>query len=847
MPIHGYPGGVITANPTAPTVSSASGVWTTEQQLINQSAGNWPMAATQVSLSTRFNSADSAYLSRTPTTAGNRKTWTWSGWVKVSSFPATNLQLFGTDFTSVSNNSVYLTFSSQTLALVGANSGVTHTVLVSSALYRDPSAWYHIVASVDTTQATASNRAKLYVNGVQVTALSTATYPAQNTDTSVNNTVVHSLGALRIDGSFAQFLNGYLTEINFIDGLALTPAYFGFNDSNTGAWTPRQYTGTYGTNGFYLNFSDNSGTTSTTLGKDYSGNGNNWTPNNFSVTAGAGNDSLVDSPTSYGTDTGAGGEVRGNYCTWNPIAKSAAVLLSNGNLNGSSDASLTGGCSGTIAVTSGKWYWETTIITFDGASAHGILKLPVTNNYATSEPGSYKYLSGGDVRIGDGSNVPYGASYGAGDVVGVALDLDNGKVFFSKNGVFQNSGNPVSGTNPAFSSLSGEFTAWCQDGSFTQVDTWATNFGQRPFAYTAPSGFKALCTQNLPTPTIGATSTTQANDYFDVNIYTGNGSSQSITNSGSMKPDFVWVKSRSSTTYHQLYDAVRGVSKPLFSNDGLAEGNYSPYGVTAFNSNGFTVNDITSSGYGVNENAVSYVGWQWRASNTTAVTNTAGTITSTVSANTTSGFSIVTYTGTGALGTVGHGLGVTPSMIIVKRRNSTGDWAVYNSNLSSPENNQLLLNSTAAAPGSSTFWGNQPSSSVFSVWTSATTNASGGTFVAYCFAPVAGYSAFGSYVGNGSADGPFVFTNFRPRYVMIKRTDSTSDWTIYDTSRSTYNQMNLALYANLSNAEGTTIIVIDTVSNGIKIRNSNADTNASGGTYIYACFAESPFKYALAR
>jgi hypothetical protein len=788
--------------------------------------GIGPVTGYNIERSLRFNSADSAYLNRTFASASNRTTWTLSCWVKRSGLGTTQNILRAID--GVANFNFGFTASDTLIAESGATN-----LRTTSAVYRDVSAWYHVVIKFDSSNGTEANRCIIYVNGTSQTTASGSV--SSGLQVAVNTANSHVIGQ-----ASATYSNFYLTEVNFIDGQALTPSSFGETDAATGVWKPKKYTGTYGTNGFFLKFADNSGTTSTTLGKDSSGNSNNWTPNNFSVTAGAGNDSLVDSPTLYGTDTGVGGSVRGNYCTWNPLAKSAAVLLSNGNLNGSSDASQTGGCSGTIAVTSGKWYWETTIITFDGASAHGILKLPATN-YATSEAGSYKYLNGGDIRIGDGSNTTYGASYGAGDVVGVALDLDNGKVFFSKNGVFQNSGNPVSGTNPAFSSLSGTFTAWCQDGSFTQVDTWATNFGQRPFAYTAPSGFKALCTTNLPTPTIGATSTTQANDYFDATVYTGTGSALTVTNSG-MQPDWVWIKNRTSAGSSGLWDAIRGVNQRLISNLTNAEDTNS--GVSAFNSNGFSVG--TAANYNTNGN--SFIAWQWRASNAAGVTNTAGTITSTVSANTTSGFSIVTYTGNATSGaTVGHGLGATPAMIIVKNRSTGTNWPVYHANLTSAAY-LLTLNTTNAQATDSAAWNNTaPTSTLFTLGSSTGTNGSTNNLVAYCFAPVAGYSAFGSYTGNGSTDGPFVFTNFRPRFVMFKRTDASGNsWILLDTSRNTYNAVDAFLSADLSNAESTSYPV-DFLSNGFKIRATTSNLNTNGGTYIYMALAESPFKFSLAR
>jgi hypothetical protein len=349
----------------------------------------------------------------------------------------------------------------------------------------------------------------------------------------------------------------------------------------------------------------------------------------------------------------------------------------------------------------------------------------------------------------------------------------------------------------------------------------------------------------MPTPTIPA-----GNLFMNATLWTGNGSTQTITNGASgasFQPDLVWGKARSAATSNEFYDSIRGVSKSLLSNTTGAENNWSPYGVTAFNTNGFSVNDIASSGYGINETGVTYVGWQWKAGGT-AVSNTDGTITSSVSANQTSGFSVVTYTGTGSNGSVGHGLGAVPKMIIIKSRSNTSDWIVYNSNLTSASYRLFLSDTSGQDLSTTTFNSTAPTSTVFSLGTNANVNSSGWTQVAYCWAPIAGYSAFGSYTGNGSADGPFVYTGFRPRFLLVKRTDSGGDWNIVDTSRNTSNVANLELFPNDARSETTGGgLVADLNSNGFKIRTSDSFYNASGSTQIYAAFAENPFKYANAR
>jgi hypothetical protein len=327
-------------------------------------------------------------------------------------------------------------------------------------------------------------------------------------------------------------------------------------------------------------------------------------------------------------------------------------------------------------------------------------------------------------------------------------------------------------------------------------------------------------------------------------LYTGNGTSQTIVNTVngvSFAPDLVWEKQRSGTGWHNLVDTVRGVGNRLFSNTTNAEA-YAATNLTAFNSNGFSI----GSDGDWNTNAATNVAWQWKAGGT-AVSNTAGSITSSVSANPTAGFSVVSYTGTGSNATVGHGLGVTPAMIILKPRNSADNWPVWHSSFA--VNEYVYLNLTNAKASYSLFMNSTlPTSTVFSLGTWGNVNTASQTMVAYCFAPVAGYSAFGSAVGNGSADGVFVYTGFLPRFILWKKSSSTGDWRIWDSSRSPYDAAQKILYPNGADAEydpnnGTTNI--DFLSNGFKFRSANL--NESGATYIYMAFAENPFKYANAR
>jgi hypothetical protein len=455
------------------------------------------------------------------------------------------------------------------------------------------------------------------------------------------------------------------------------------------------------------------------------------------------------------------------------------------------------------------------------------------SNYIGADTNGWAYYFGGD-KFTNSTPTAYGASYTTGDIIGIAFDADTGSLTFYKNGTSQGVAFTGLTSGPYFPALG------------LNDATPNINFGQRPFAYTAPSGFRALNTQNLPTPTIGATPATQAGKFFNPVLYTGNGfptsGTQSVSGVG-FQPDWVWIKSRSAAGSNTLTDVVRGINSQLLTNTtGAQETNTD--NITALNSDGFSLGSNTTGSTSVNVNGQTYVAWNWKA-NGAGVTNTAGSITSTVSANTTSGFSVVTYTATGSVATIGHGLGVAPRMVILKGRSGTTDWFVYHASIGATKG--IYLNQTSAEITSANFWNNTaPTSTVFTAGTGV--GGSGVTMVAYCFAEVPGYSRFGSYTGNGSADGPFVFCGFRPRYVMIKRADATNNWILKDTTRAPYNADGNTLIADLPDAEyGPSNTLIDELSNGFKCRDASASINFSGNTYIFMAFASAPQKFALAR
>ena len=784
-----------------------------------------------VSKSLRFRSSASAYLNRTFGTPTSATTWTLSWWAKLGAVQTNGGSFFGSYTSSASNFAVrYNTpgaYGGTGCNIEIYNNGSVMD-LMTAGIFRDPSAWYHFCITFDSTQATASNRLKFYINGVQATFATFTTYPNQNTSVVWNtNGTTCLIGAL--NNPLTSYYDGYMAEVNFIDGQALTPSSFGTYDTN-GVWQPIKYSGTYGTNGFYLNFGNT--TSTTTLGYDTSGNSNNWTTNNFSLTAGSTYDSMTDSPTVSSASVA-------NYAVLNPLDKGGDDTVLNGNLAMYTPTS--GGSAfvvrSSIAIpVAGKWYWEGSSAALNGNPANNaifgvIAQSSALTSYLGSTATGYGYYANNGNKYNNGAASAYGATYTSTDVIGIAFDADAGTLTFYKNNVSQ-------GT--AFSGLTGTtyFAAVGNGGSGAYI-----NFGQQGFTYTPPTGFNALNTYNLPTPKIA-----NGAQYMAATTYTGTGATQTISDGGNntigttFQPDLVWIKSRSATTNHNLFDVLRGTTAYLSSNSTSAEATNANT-LTAFGSTGFTVGSDASA-IGVNVNAATYVGWQWKA-NGAGVSNTNGSITSTVSANTTAGFAVVTYTGTGANATVGHGLGVAPSMIIVKSRTSAFYWRVYHVSLGNTNNVQL--NTTNAQETLSTIWNNtSPTSSVFSIGTNGDVNTNTGNYVAYCWAAVPGYSAFGSYTGNGSADGPFVYANMRPRYVLIKRTDSTGDWYIWDTSRNTYNVVGEELLADTSGA-GNTATDLDILSNGFKIRTTTAAINASGGTFVYAAFAENPFQNSRAR
>ena len=792
----------------------------------NPSTGFYSDVATQ---SLKIDDNSSAYASKTFASAGNQQNWTWSGWVKRATLGQREQHLWGAQQSGSNIGRIY--FKSDDRLKVNNKTGNSNgDECRTDARFRDTSSWYHIVVAFDGSQATQSNRSKIYVNGV-LQARTTELGLSTGNGYMNTNGKEHSIGARRENSTDQQF-DGYLAEINFIDGQTLSPTSFG--ETKNDIWIPKAYSGSYGTNGVYLKFAGN--------GNDSSGNSNNFTTFNISSH-------------DYGSDC-----PENNFCTMNNEGKSDGVIhnVFVTSIDGALrfNTSVNSEAYGTTSVRSGKWYYEV-YKPNAGVRTEGVGFADVNRLREAI------YRDNGDFRY-DGSQSSYGASWQAGgEIIGVELDLDNTTISFRKNNVSQGNAKtnlPAGDWVPIIYCRSSNGNSilninFGQDSSFSGELTAQGNTdsnGQGDFYYTPPSGYLALCTANL-TAAIDNNEDESAQDYFNTVTYTGTGSTRSVTGVG-FQPDWIWFKRRDGAVNHALYDVIRGGTNALRSN---TTGNEAQFGdaVVTFQSDGFQIAGTNVSG--INGSSESIASWNWKAGGS-ASSNTNGSITSSVSANQEAGFSIVTYTGNGSSGaTIGHGLSQAPDLIITKHRNggSPGSgwlWPVFHHSNTvytaatggyfrlQDVNGTTNNTETVKAVGSSTY----------TVGNAGHINLNSGNFVAYCFHEVEGYSSFGRYTGNGSsANGTFAYTGFRPAFVIIKAYSNNS-WILYDNKRQGFNEKNDILQPNTTNSESTadgSNQEIDFLSNGFKLRNNAGHLNNNGTAFIYIAFAEQPFKYANAR
>ena len=780
----------------------------------------------KIQRSLRFDNNNNTYLNRTPSSQGDRRVFTLSWWMKCNG----NTTLFSAQRSTL-NPSLQIKISDQRLVVVGNKDGSSSSYmmsLVTDAQFRDKSAWYHCVVAFNTSDGTASNRIKIYVNGSQITSFSAGstgltadTYPSSGDQTSWGtNEAAQNIGRLY---SGSGYYDGYLAEVHYVDGSQLTPDSFGFTDPQTGIWMPKRYEGGYGNvdNGFYLDFSDN--TSTTTLGIDKSPNGNDFTLNNFSVSSGLGNDSFVDTPTN-------------TFPTLNPnhaFLNGSSSTAENGNLQWNGQSNNQAGCPATMAFpTTGKWYWEIRLLSSNANFSFGIVPATYSNTTNPANPtGSIGYAAYGSKIVSGSETSSWAASFDNSDDVGAALDMDNKKITFYKDNSAVGTIDLVSGYENV------EYLAWIKGDTASQLIQGAINFGGNGFVYTPPTGFKALNSENLPpiTPSI-----VRSQKHFETLLYTGDGQNNRRVTGLEFNPGLVWLKARAQSgggeisADHGWYDSIRGVTKRLKSNSTDAEGTVP---IKSFDDSGFTFD--TEMYY--NANGSSFVAWCWKAGGA-AVSNTNGSITSSVSANQEGGFSVVTWTGTNGTGTIGHGLGKAPKWIIIRRRDSASSWVVYHYGVGNTK--RLTLDSTGAESSGSANWFNNtsPTSTTFSVGSDGGSNGSTDGYVAWCWADISGFSKFDKYTGNGSSDGVYVHLGFRPAWIMVKRTSSGDSWLIMDNKRDIDNPatQTQAPQSNREDNVNTGGIPTDFLSQGFKCRGSGGDYNGSGQTYIYMAFAEQP-------
>ena len=749
-------------------------------------------------------------LTGTPT---NTKKATISAWVKRATLGFNQTIAYAGDPNGSTSESIRFN-TADTLSFQQASSDY---VLTTTQVFRDIGAWYHIVAEIDTANGTSADRANLYVNGTKVTSFSTENYPTQDyvtNWTASSSSIAHTWGTNGIPsaGPSSQLFAGYMAEMFVLDGEKAGASSFG-ETNNDGVWVPIKYSGSFGNNGYYM-----TGETASALGDDFSGNNLDFTTVALATT-----DQMLDTPTL-------------NFSTFNPLNVDV-YTLSDGNLNTG-----TGGDAGAVSTfaidvtDSAGFYFEvssSTAATFPdiGLQDADALALAGATTISSYNTGRYTYEGNSGNFNDEGSSASYGASYTT-NTIGVLVQ--SGNLYFSKDGTIQNSGTAaktgLTGTMYARVSYSA--------GSGTQAN-FTANFGQSAFAHDPGSTYKAWNTANLSTPTIS-----DGRKYFDIKLWTGNDTDGRAITGYNFSPDWVWIKSRSGAYSHNLTDTVRAAGNYLQSSTSDAEvDGPGAFGSTlAFTSDGYTLDNGTSDNLYVNAGGETYVGWGWDA-NGSGSSNEDGSINTTAtSANTTAGFSISTYTGTGANATVGHGLGVAPSFVIIKSRNDTHDWYVRTPALSGTE--FILLNTNAVKGTSSPeVWNSTaPTSSVVNIGTSIGVNRSTYNYVMYCFAEIPGYSSIGSYEGNGNADGSFVYTGFRPSWLLIKNIDAAESWNLRDSKRDPFNVTKEILVPNTAAAEATSGggQFADLLSNGFKLRGTDPGVNSSA-TFIYMAFAENPF------
>ena len=844
------------------------------------------------SRSLRLEKDDSSYLNFTQGTATDISKWTVNFWWKQGEHTLSYADDYITVWGVEGPGTTSFNFIDGDLHFyLNYNTSGNQIVLRSNRKFRDPSAWYNFHVKFDRAQGTAANRLKIFVNGVDLdTEGGYSTDERSNiaSDSSSGWNVSGQTAAIgrRSGDVSSRYSQGYMAYFHNIDGQYLDAT--DFIEIKEGICVPKLYSGSYGNNGWKLEFlQTGTGTaSSSTIGADTSGNNNHWTSNNLAST-----DIMLDHP-------------ENNFATMNPIYHSSRqATLSQGSLkvqntqNFSNPGQDSYGAVSTFAIPRDKkvyievqctshngTYWHAGFATQSGIEAGvsstnvgGASSVTFYNRAVMKNGTQFQYSSSSGVGGLGGGTSPFAID----DVLGMAVDGSNGNVWFSKNGTYfktiasnngstGNTGDPSADTDPVAT-----IDNVPEEDLFVVVGTGQPavvfiNFGQDSvnvssgntdangigtFEYAPPTGYVSLCAANLTTPDIGPTQSQQADDNFNTVLYTGDGaSSNSITGVG-FQPDWLWIKNRlRASISHVLVDSVRGLGdngvnlNTLSSNNNNVEFNQSDAdGVSSLNSDGFTVGYNNSNAFNLSTD--SYVAWNWKGGGTPA-NNGNGSTTSSVSANQDAGFSVVGYTGTGANATIGHGLSSAPEAIIIKDRDTTSNWLVYHKFDGGTDGRSFLnlnldSNSKFDNGPNSYFQDTPPTDSIF-YQNGSTYNVNTKKYIAYCFHSVEGYCDIGSYLANASADGPFIHTGLKPAFVLLRVASAANAWFIYDNKREGYNEVNDSLSPNYDTVEDNTY-KLDLLSNGFKVRSTQNAHNQSAQTFIYIAFAEAPFKFANAR
>jgi len=808
--------------------------------------------------SLKFDSNGSAYLSLNPAPTGDsRKKFTFSCWVKRCAINTEHVLFSAGANASSATGIVYFYFtSSDTLAWYRQFSGSADTHYITSAKYLDVNSWYHVVLVEDAN--TTSH--KIYVNGVeQAYATTTA---GTNTNSAVGSTEIHTIG--RRSWTASSYLNGYMAEVNFLDNIAVgeTDGYLDeFGELKNGVWIPKAYTGSYGTAGYRLEFKDNT---------NDSANSNNYTANNVSA-----HDYVLDCP-----------EL--NFCTLSALHYPSNIgnQLLDGGLVADATASSWSQMPGAWAFQAGeKWYWEacaSNTAYYLGCASQDVVRQSSNALIAWDNPLRDAWIMMSGLIRHNGANQASISGISSNTVVAFAVDVDAGTLRFYINNVLQyTASDDFLGWYPDCATINSVYMGYNfgQDSTFSGIKSSGSanatdENGYGDFYFTPPSGYLAMCSANLSTAEgIDPAEGNSATDYFGILTWSGDdNASRTIASGGTgvtgdvnFTPDFSWIKRRNGSSNgsdHLLLDIVRGVGSfnGLSTNGSSVEGEtaagstWSNFGdISAFATDGFTVqkgSDPSHTLEGINQTGGTYVGWNWKAGGTGA-SNESGTIISTVSVATEAGFSIATWSGNSTSGaTIGHGLSSAPNLIITKCRSHAASFVVGIGNVPGLSTNDYLsLNSSNGKGSSTTFYQSYTTdtNTTFQVGVSAANemNKTGKTYVSWCFTEIDGYSRFGIYKGNGTSgtyDGSYVYTGFRPSFVLIKPYSTTGDWELLDNTREPFND---TVYVKLEpNNTGTdsnrTFFMF---SNGFKV-SGTGNTNASGVDYLYIAFAENPFEYA---